>query len=172
MKQTSGGDDDDDDDDDDDESTVPIKGLICISCDPRDVNHSSLSAAVQRGIPVCGSGGTSLSVASSIHANLNLVGNSGGSVATTTYTRAVSYTHALASSWGQSYSPFLESMNIITNGFVDEAYKPQIGSVLDACLPSFLAVTLACRIMNCFRDYNTMVSEDVHHWIGILLSQL
>ena len=26
--------------------------------------------------------------------------------------------------------------------------------------------------MNCFRDYNTMVSEDVHHWTGILLSQL
>ena len=26
--------------------------------------------------------------------------------------------------------------------------------------------------MNCFRDYDTMVSEDVHHWTGILLSQL
>jgi hypothetical protein len=149
------------------QSDSTIRGLICISCEPRDINHASLSAAVKRGIPVCGSGGTSLSVASSIHGNLNLIGNSGGSVATTTYTRAVSYTYALASSWGQSYSPFLESMNSASGV---EAVKPRIGSVLDACLPSFLTVTLACRLLIFAEDH--VASGDVNNWSGMLLSQL
>ena len=144
-----------------------IKGMICISCDPREVNFNSIAAAVKSGLPICGSGGTSLSVASSLHPGMNLVGNSGGSVATTTFTRAVSYTNALATSWGQSYSPFWQSKSNV-NGI--EVVKPHLGSVLDACLPSFLAVTLACRVLT-FAERFDFISDD-KKWISLLLSQI
>jgi hypothetical protein len=114
----------------------PIQGVICISCDPQHVNYSVLSAAAKAGLPVTGSGGTSLSAAMTIHQGLSLVGNAGGSVATTTYTRAVSYCCALSNAWEQSYT--YTSAN-------ENNTKPRIGSILDACLPSFLAVCVTCR---------------------------
>jgi len=110
-----------------------IHGLICISCDI-DVHAATLQAAADMKIPATGSGGTSLSAASS-RFGLRLVGNAGGSVATTSYTRAVSYTHALATSWNRDYKPY--SYN--------QTQAPQWKSVLDSCLPAFWAVALACR---------------------------
>jgi len=116
-----------------------VKGLICISCDPKRVNFSSLSAAAKMQLPVTGSGGTSLSAAATTHVGLNIVGNAGGSVATTTYTRAVSYSYSLSKAWNESYSPF-------TGGH--KGGKPKISSILDACLPSFLAVCVTCRVLD------------------------
>ncbi len=136
------------------ENATKIQGMICISCDPGVVNRSSLAAAAEVNLPVTGSGGTSLSVAASIHRGLNLVGNTGGSVATTTYTRAVSYCHSLATSWGgeETYSPFAES----TNGRDNE--KTSMGSILDACLPSFLAVCVTCRILDMLEETSFLVT--------------
>lgn len=121
-----------------------IKGMICISCDPSGANCTSLTAAAERNLSITGSGGTSLSLATSLY-GLSLVGNAGGSVATTNYTKAVSYCYALANSWGpgQEYTPFAESLN----GSKD-AKKPSLGSILDACLPSFLAVGVGCRLLD------------------------
>lgn len=110
-----------------------IDGLICISCNV-DVHAATLQAAAEARIPVTGSGGTSLSEATSKF-GIHLVGNAGGSVATTSYTRAVSYTHALATAWNKMYHPFSSSQNMV----------PNWTSILNACLPAFWAVTLACR---------------------------
>jgi hypothetical protein len=161
----------------------PIKGLICISCEPRDINYASISAAARRGIPISGSGGTSLSTASVMHNGMTLVGNSGGSVATTTYTRAVSYCQALASFWGDTYSPFFESKN--ENRGSKQVVKPHIRSILDACLPPFLAVCLACRFLELMQQHNITLpidkafvpsfsgrNDDGICWIDILLTQL
>jgi hypothetical protein len=116
-----------------------VKGMICISCDPKCVNYSSLSAAATQHLPVTGSGGTSLSAAATTHEGLSIVGNAGGSVATTTYTRAVSYSYALSTSWKEPYSPFKGGQR---------KGKPKIGSILDACLPSFLAVCVSCKVLD------------------------
>lgn len=116
-----------------------VKGMICISCDPKCVNFSSLKAAATQHLPVTGSGGTSLSAAATTHKGLSIVGNAGGSVATTTYTRAVSYSFALSTAWKEPYSPFKGGQR---NG------KPKIGSILDACLPSFLAVCVSCKVLD------------------------
>lgn len=128
-----------------DSSYPKILGLISISSDPKNVNHASLAAAASAGVPITGSGGTSLSTAVTIHNGLKLVGNAGGSVATTTYTRAVSYCFALSNAWGNdyNYTPF----NNPTNNSINNRVKPHIGSILDACLPSFLAVCVTCRIL-------------------------
>lgn len=112
-----------------------ITGLICISCDV-DVHSSTLKAAAEKKLPVTGSGGTSLSAASSKF-GIHLVGNAGGSVLTTSYTRAVSYTHALATAWAKRYRPFASQRHV-----------PQWTSILCACLPAFWAVALACRALN------------------------
>jgi len=113
-----------------------IQGIICISCDPENTNFAILSAAANIGVPVTGSGGSSLSQAMSKHPHIKLVGNVGGSVATTTYTKAVSYTYSLSKAWSVHYSPLDRPLN--QEG--DELKQPSLRSVLDACLPSFIAV--------------------------------
>jgi len=114
-----------------------VNGLICISCDP-DIHSGTLQAASDMKIPVTGSGGTSLSAAVT-RFQIQLVGNAGGSVATNSYTRAVSFAHALATAWKVAYRPFSSSIHFVT---------PQWRSVLNATLPAFWAVCLACRFLN------------------------
>lgn len=126
-------------------------GMICISADPENVNKSSISAASKMGLPVTGSGGTSLSYMSA-NLGVHLVGNAGGSVATTTYTRAVSYVYALADAWDKNggskwtYSPFATSK--YNGGDTDVAdIGPSLRSVLDSCVPAFVAVCVTCRLL-------------------------
>jgi hypothetical protein len=89
-----------------------IAGLISISINV-DIHAETLKAAAELDIPVTGSGGTGLSAAST-RFGVRLVGNAGGSVATTSYTRAVSYSHALAVAWGR--------INILYGDFIEAAY--------------------------------------------------
>lgn len=114
-----------------------VKGLICVSCDP-GIHSKTLEAASVMRIPVTGSGGTSLSIAVT-RFDIQLVGNSGGSVATNSYTRAISFAHALATAWKMPYHPFSSSDKFVT---------PQWRSVLNATLPAFWAVCLACQFLN------------------------
>ena len=133
-----------------------VAALICVSCDPRGVNAASVSAAARAHIPVTGSGGTSLSAAVASY-GIHLVGNAGGSVATTTYTRAVSYARALAVACGAQYSPFqstwqyrddqARSQRQETRFAQAERVRPHIGSVLNACLPAFVAVCVTSRAL-------------------------
>ena len=124
-------------------------GLVCISADPQNVNACSISAASEMGIPVTGSGGTSLAYMSAT-LGVTLVGNAGGSVATTTFTRAVSYVCALVDTWDHNnknisggwrwtYSPFAPSH--------EKESKPSLRSVLDSCVPAFVAVCVTCWLL-------------------------
>jgi hypothetical protein len=108
-----------------------IDGLICISMHTLIFQRTLQAAAIKK-IPVTGSGGTSLSQAAASF-GISLVGNAGGSVATTTYTRAVSYTHALASHWKLTYEPWEKNNQQQQQG-------PTWTSVLNACLPVFWGV--------------------------------
>jgi hypothetical protein len=136
-----------------------ISGLICISCDV-DIHAATLKAAAERKIPVTGSGGTSLSAATSKF-GIQLVGNAGGSVATTTYTRAVSYVHALAKAWGKDYRPFSALNHQV----------PQWTSILNACLPAFWAVALACRVIELLTPFLNDPSWLHEHVVVLLQSQ-
>ena len=91
-----------------------------------------VAAAISKGIPVTGTGGTSLSVAATLGAKL--CGAAGGSVATTNYTKAVTYVSALAMALGFPYNPKVSSCTT------------SLTSILDCCLPAFLAVCL-CNFM-------------------------
>lgn len=117
-----------------------IHGLICISCSV-DVFSETLQAAADAGIPVTGTGGASISLAAA-NFGVRLVGNAGGSVANTSLTRAVSYTHALASDWNMAYDPWAET-NI--PGQVENVRT--FRSILNACLPAFWAVCLLKNLL-------------------------
>jgi hypothetical protein len=128
-----------------------IQGLICISCHV-DLHSDTLKTAASKGIPVTGSGGTSLSAAAT-NFGVVLVGNAGGSVATTSYTRAVSYTSALASSWSRLYKPFESALT-----------TPQWRSVLNACLPAFWGVALLSRASDIYFEYlPTPIAHTAQH---------
>jgi len=135
-----------------------VQGLICISCDVT-IHAATLQAAADMNIPVTGSGGTSLSVASSKF-GIRLVGNAGGSVATTSYTRAVSYTFALATAWGALYKPHTS----------DSRQFPQWRSLLDACLPVFWAVVVGCRGIELISPH--LFSDNDKLWIEIHILEL
>jgi len=139
-----------------------IHGLICISCHP-GLFREALTAAAVTEIPVTGSGGTSLSKAVSLY-GLKLTGNAGGSVATTSYSRAVSYTYSLASYWKRDYRPWKDRPH--------DADSIQWTSVLNACLPVFWGVCLAKFLLQtCFEaldiDLESSASfSSVHHADG------
>lgn len=118
-----------------------IHGLICISCHPL-LYQKTLQAVAATKIPVTGSGGTSLAQLVSLF-GLTLIGNAGGSVATTTYSRAVSYTYALANYWNRekSYKPWIDNQK---RGPV----VIQWTSLLSACLPAFWGVCI-CKYILC-----------------------
>jgi hypothetical protein len=81
-----------------------IHGLVSISSKV-SIFSRTLQAAAEKDLPVTGTGGTSLSMASSKY-KIRLVGNAGGSVATTPLTKAISFSHALAKSWNLQYMPW------------------------------------------------------------------
>jgi hypothetical protein len=124
-------------------------GLVLVSCHP-ELFSEALRAAADRQrkeksggfsmLPVTGSGGTSLSRVVQAY-GLQLAGNAGGSVATTSYTRAVSYAQALASHYRIPYRPWTMTASTATDGNPHQT-GPTWTSVLNSCLPAFWAVCL------------------------------
>ena len=106
-------------------------GLVMISADVRGANRRVFEASKVRGgtLAVVGTGGTSIGIAMAEGAN---VINGGGSVATTAKTRAIAFAGALASHWKLPYAPASP-----------QAF--QLHSVIDGCLPAFLAVFVAVQ---------------------------
>ena len=117
-----------------------IQGLISVSCKV-SLFSKTLQAAAERDIPVTGTGGQSLSLAASTH-NIRLVGNAGGSVATTLQTKAISFTHALAKDWKLDYSPWISKPDSIR-----KRHYPTWRSVLNSCLPAFWGVVVCKRFI-------------------------
>lgn len=129
-----------------------IIGMISISSDPLQINASSFTAlsSSPTKISVTGSGGTSLSTAV-VQYGIQLVGNAGGSVGTTNYTKAVSYSYALASSWRYRYHPWNNKHR------KDVIQPPTMKSILEACIPAFLGVCISTHILEYIaREYPDM----------------
>jgi hypothetical protein len=116
-----------------------IDGLITVSCKP-SLFLEAFQAVAAHNLPVTGTGGSSLSELSSSKFSLRLIGNAGGSVATTPETKSISFASAFAKEWDLNFDPNS------TNG--DDALRmPQCRSVLNSCLPVFWGVCLLKRLM-------------------------
>lgn len=83
-----------------------------MQCDDVCAGGSSLGQAISRGVKV--------------------IGNSGGSVATTTQSRAFSFAASLAGYWGMPFHP-------------DLSMEVHPVSVLGACVPVFITVMLVSQ---------------------------
>ncbi|KAL7463864.1 hypothetical protein ACHAXS_004215 [Conticribra weissflogii] len=150
--------------------------IISMSSEPTVLHASSfrVAAASDKVIPVTGSGGTSLSQIASLY-DLPIVGNSGGSVASTTLTKAKGWAVGLAKEWGMRYdgshNPQFEVRlsDLCGNGSNFDASStssdrkdselvtlepivPTLKSILEAALPSFLFVTISLRFMDTLTD--------------------
>ncbi|KAL7478540.1 hypothetical protein ACHAW6_004303 [Cyclotella cf. meneghiniana] len=131
-----------------------IRAIISLSSKP-SLHHSSLSAASRNALPVAGSGGTSLGILASQY-DLKIIGNSGGSVASTTLTKARGWARGLAVEWGMEYDANYDSganssMTVRENGVERSdgvSALPSLKSILEAALPSFLSVCVALRFLS------------------------
>ena len=130
-----------------------IDALICVSCHV-GIFKDTLREAAWRGIPVTGSGGTSLAQMGALF-GIRLVGNAGGSVATTTATKAVSYTHALAVAWRRNYEPWSASERELSQNM------PSWTSVLNSCLPAFWGVCLLKRILSFAKNSTNLGAAEI-----------
>ena len=88
--------------------------------------------------------------------DLKIVGNSGGSLASTSLTKAKGWAKGLAAEWGMTYdtdykyNPTLDTVKCSDekNDEIKLHTTPSLKSMLESCLPSFLFVCLTLRFMS------------------------
>jgi hypothetical protein len=115
-----------------------IDGLITVSCKPT-LFLQAFQAVAANNLPVTGTGGSSLSELSSSKFSVRLIGNAGGSVATTPETKALSFASAFAKEWELHFDP--------NRSLEGSPRMPTWRSVLNSCLPIFWGVCLLKRLM-------------------------
>lgn len=124
-----------------------IDAIVSISSDPQDTNKLTVAAAIQMNIPILGTGGTSLSYIST--SGGNVIGCSGGSVATTGLTRGICIAASLA-----SYKPWGKMDYALPN-----MKLAKFRSVVGAALPVLLAVSLMkCLLPLCQQGASSVLA--------------
>ena len=108
-----------------------IDAIITISSDPMGQNKLTILAAVHKNIPIIGTGGTSMSCISTMGGNV--IGCSGGSVATTGVTRGI----CIAASFA-SYPPWGHLKYQLPNA----PRLAKFRSIVGASLPVLLSLSL------------------------------
>jgi len=111
-----------------------VNALISVSSDPNKVNEKCIIAAIEKNIPIVGTGGTSISTISLNGANV--IGSSGGSVATTSISRGISFAASLASYWKLQYIPS------------DNLKSVKIQAIIGASVPILLISSLSKFFIN------------------------
>ncbi|MCJ7840943.1 PTS sugar transporter [Lederbergia sp. NSJ-179] len=114
-----------------------IDGLIAMSIDPEGTNKEAILAAVEKRIPVVGTGGTSMAITASKGAN---VISTSGTTGTSNRTRAVSFTSSLCKFWGIKYQPVIGGPSETKAG--NPFKRINIRGIMMASLPAFIALAL------------------------------
>ncbi|HLR60661.1 MAG TPA: hypothetical protein VK094_09345 [Pseudogracilibacillus sp.] len=78
-----------------------VDGIILASADPEGANQQAIEAAVEKELPIVGTGGTSMAITNSM--GENIIATS-GTTGTTNRTRAISSISHLAKHWGIKYN--------------------------------------------------------------------
>jgi len=119
-----------------------VDGIIVMSGDPEGVNAASIAAAAEKGIPVVGTGGTSMAHVSAKGANVIATS---GTTGTTNRTRAVSFVTALCKYWKIKYMPVLGTQSASgTNESNSVSLWRRINfkGIMQASLPGFIAMAI------------------------------
>jgi fructose-specific phosphotransferase system IIC component len=118
-----------------------IDGLVMVSADPKGINEEVLKAAAEKKIPVAGTGGSSMSNARSMGAN---VISSSGTTGSTNRTRAVGYISAFASEWKLKYKPVIGKTTEVDSGNILK--RIHLRSIMMSSLPAFIAMALTLAL--------------------------
>ncbi|WP_438348493.1 PTS sugar transporter [Paenibacillus sp. FA6] len=121
-----------------------IDGVIVMSADPNHVNKLAILAAAEKGIPIVGTGGTSMALISSKGANVIAAS---GTTGTTNRTRAVSFMTSLCKYWGIKYYPVLgdpQSTNLSASG--SPWRRINLKGIMQSSLPGFIALAIVLAI--------------------------
>ena len=137
-----------------------VHGLISVSCKP-SLFSRTLKAAAKRKVPVTGTGGSSLAMATT-EFKLRLIGNSGGSVGTTPKTKAISFASALSKDWNLEYNPWKSKLT--------KPIPPNWKSVLNSCLPGFWSIVLFKRLILTTSVGRWLPEGDRHRLIFVIES--
>lgn len=118
-----------------------IDGMMLMSSDPKGANNKAILAAAAKGIPVAGTGGTSMADAKTLGVNIVAVS---GTTGTTSRTRAVSAIAALSQEWGLKYKPFIGGGKGGSEADVGGSVwsRVNIRGIMMASMPGFIAMAL------------------------------
>ena len=118
-----------------------IDGVIIVSGDHKTINNKALLAAAAKGIPVVGTGGTSMANTRALGAK---VISASGTTGTTSRSRAVGYISALASEWKIKYSAVIGKQTEVDTGNVWK--RINLRSIMMSSLPGFIAMALILAV--------------------------
>ncbi|WP_068677781.1 PTS sugar transporter [Oceanobacillus sp. Castelsardo] len=121
-----------------------VDGLIVMSADADGANQNVINAAVERNIPIVGTGGTSIATISTKGANV--IAKS-GTTGTTNRTRAISFITSLAKYWDVKYKPIIGATNkagIENSGSIWKNIN--IRGIMVSALPGFIAMALVLAL--------------------------
>lgn len=116
-----------------------IDALVLVSCDPDGANKEAIKAAVERRMPVAGTGGTSMAKVAAAGANVIATSGTTGS---TNRTRAIGAVSAICREWKIKYSPVIGSTGSFAGAQGDVWSRIKLRGIMMAALPGFIAMAL------------------------------
>jgi fructose-specific phosphotransferase system IIC component len=123
-----------------------IDGLILMSADPLGVNQLSITAAIERQLPIVGTGGTSMGRVKAMGANVIALS---GTTGTTNLTRAVSFVLALSRFWKIPYQITRGDSGAGSATSAESGWKQlRISGIMTSSMPAFIAVLLVMSLSN------------------------
>lgn len=121
-----------------------VDGIIAISCNPDGANQQTIQAAINKKIPIVGTGGTSMAFITSKGGHVVSVS---GTTGTTNRTRAITFISALAREWGIKYIPVLGSTTSThSNSQKTLRQRMSIRGIMLPALPGFIAMAIVLAL--------------------------
>lgn len=117
-----------------------IDGLVLLSCDPSGANKEALRAAAQKGIPVVGTGGTSMATVQSLGCRVILAS---GTTGTTNTTRGIGAITAFSREWGLKYRAVVGVSSNGESGKTSVWKSISVRGIMMAAMPAFIMLSLA-----------------------------
>ena len=120
-----------------------IDGLILMSCDPNGINKESINAAINKKIPIVGTGGTSMATISSKGGNVIATS---GTTGTTNRTRAIASMTSLCKHFKIKYRPIVGGNNSSASNSGSLKERISFRGIMMAALPGFISMALVLAL--------------------------
>ena len=121
-----------------------VDGLILMSADPDGANKQAIEAAIEKKLPIVGTGGTSMAIIGSKGAHI--IAQS-GTTGTTSRTRAISFITSLCKVWGIKYQPIIGTFSGSPSTQQKNTLKNiNIRGIMISALPGFIAMAIVLAL--------------------------